>query len=281
MSFFDHLPGTGYVCAHRGARSIAPENTLLAFELAYRCGADLCEADVQFSADGEPIIFHDDTLERTTDIASLTAFLDRKPWRVADLNFAELHPLNCGTPFIDNDPFGTIASGEVDAELIARIRGQKIVRLEDLLRFCREFNYPFNLEIKDQHGQIGTGTVVASILDCLELTGMTDLTLVSSFNHDYLCEIGKLNAGVATAALVEVHPPEDLISYLQELGVTAYHPDWQICDAMLIDRLSQAGLRTNLWTVNDPVIAQRFMAAGAGFICTDWPQKLALESHSA
>lgn len=66
--FFDRLPGFGYVCAHRGARSIAPENTLLAFQQAVRAGADFLELDVHRVADGSLMVFHDETLTRTTDV---------------------------------------------------------------------------------------------------------------------------------------------------------------------------------------------------------------------
>ena len=52
------------VIAHRGASAYAPENTLPAFELAARQGADMIELDVQRSADGVLVIFHDDTTER-------------------------------------------------------------------------------------------------------------------------------------------------------------------------------------------------------------------------
>lgn len=68
-NFFDHVPGSGLVCAHRGARSIAPENTLLALDKARDCGAHCWESDVRLSGDGHLLIFHDDLLERTTDIA--------------------------------------------------------------------------------------------------------------------------------------------------------------------------------------------------------------------
>lgn len=90
MNFFERLSGYGYVCAHRGARSIAPENTMLALVEARRCGADLWEADVQFTADGKLVIFHDDRLERTTDISARPEYAGRKPWQIADFSLVEL-----------------------------------------------------------------------------------------------------------------------------------------------------------------------------------------------
>lgn len=280
MSFFERLSGHGYICAHRGARSIAPENTMLSLEEARRCGSDLWEADVQFTADGELVVFHDNTLERTTDVADHAEFRDRKPWEVADFTLSELQMLNLGDWFIQSDPFGTIAEGIVQESQFSAIRSQKISRLEEVLRYCRQYNFPFNLEIKDQHDRVSPQFIATTILDQLKVTGMEELTLVSSFNHDYLRQIKVTNSAVNTAALVEAAHPDDLVSYLKKLQVEAYHPDWHIADADLILRLKEEGIRVNLWTVNDMDKAREFIAAGAVFICTDWPQQLTRERHS-
>ncbi|MCK5914165.1 MAG: glycerophosphodiester phosphodiesterase, partial [Desulfuromusa sp.] len=106
-SFFDKFSGTGYVCAHRGARSIAPENTLLALKKSRDCGADLWETDIQATADGELVLFHDHTLERTTNILTLPEFSDRSSRKIADYTFAELEKLDTGSWFLRSDPFGT------------------------------------------------------------------------------------------------------------------------------------------------------------------------------
>src|ERR1700694_1070503 len=74
---------------HRGAMSLAPENTLAAFALAREVGADGVEFDVQLSADGEVVIIHDHTLERTTDGRGA----------VAERTLAELKKLDAGRWF--------------------------------------------------------------------------------------------------------------------------------------------------------------------------------------
>jgi glycerophosphoryl diester phosphodiesterase len=281
MSFFEHLSGTGYVCAHRGARSIAPENTMLALEEARRCGSDLWEADVQFTADGELVIFHDDNLVRTTDVVDYDQLKDRNPWAVSDFTLSELQMLNLGEWFIQTDPYGTIAAGTVQESQFPTVRAQRISRLEDVLRYCRQHDFPFNLEIKDQHDRLNSKVVAAAVLERLKSTGMEELALVSSFNHDYLRQIKEINPAIDTAALVEVTHPNDMINYLKHLQVSAYHPDWHITDADLIRQLKDEGIRVNLWTVNDMDKAREFIADGATFICTDWPQVLVKERHSA
>lgn len=272
--FFTRFPATGYICAHRGARSIAPENTLLALEQARLCGADLWETDVQMTADGELVLFHDDSLERTTDVATQSAFTARRPWPLADFSLPELQQLDAGSWFLQTDPFGTVAAGEIGAAAVSAIKRQQIPTLSAALDYCRRHDFAVNLEIKDQSGTAADGKIVAKVLDLLQATTSESLVLISSFNHHYLRQAKQLNPALATAALVEKVHPENLLDYLHELQVAAYHPEQSICDAALVRQLVAAGLRVNLWTVNDLQQARRLSAAGATFLCTDWPQRL-------
>ncbi|MFK5927114.1 MAG: glycerophosphodiester phosphodiesterase family protein [Desulfuromusa sp.] len=279
-SFFSRFSGTGYICAHRGARSIAPENTPMALEQARLCGADLWEMDVQATADGELVLFHDHTLERTTDVMTRLEFSDRSPWTLGEFTFAELKKLAAGSWFLQSDPFGTIAKGEVPKEDFPAIKAQRIPLLRVIMNTCRKYDFPVNLEIKDQTGTAADETIVEKILNLLKETHTEPLVLLSSFNHDYLRQAKRLNPTIATAALVKKHP-ENLFAYLRDLGVDAYHPDQLITDSVLIQQLTAIGMRVNLWTVNDLERAQYFIKAGATFICTDWPQRMVDSSHSA
>ena len=101
--------GVPLVFAHRGGRAIAPENTLVAFDAGIAAGADGLEFDVHLSRDGQVVIIHDGTLERTTDgsgtVAGRTAaelLLERMRERAAPMNVelpTELVPRpSCGPP---------------------------------------------------------------------------------------------------------------------------------------------------------------------------------------
>ncbi|SEA76879.1 glycerophosphoryl diester phosphodiesterase [Desulfuromusa kysingii] len=278
--FFARFSGTGYICAHRGARSIAPENTSMAFVKARLNGAHLYETDVHTTADGELVLFHDHTLGRTTDISTHPVLSERSSRPLAEFTYSELKTLDAGSWFISADPFGTIASGEVGKDDFSSIRGQRIPLLRDALADCYHHNFPLNLEIKDQTGTAADQTIVAQVMETIAATQTESLILISSFNHAYLRQIKQLNPAIATAALVEKSHPESLLSYLRDLGVDAYHPDQLITDAELIQQLTSNGIKVNLWTVNDAEKAQYFMAAGATFICTDWPQRLAAQRPS-
>ena len=280
-AFFQRFPGTGYICAHRGARSIAPENTHMALDKARQCGADMWETDVQASADGELVLFHDHELARTTNVAEHEAFSSRKPWPLSGFSATELSTLDAGSWFLANDPFCTLASGEVPEAEFPLIRSQKVPLLREALDYCRNNDFPLNLEIKDQTGTPADRTIVDAVLGLIAVTGTADLLLISSFNHAYLRRLRRQNRDIALAALVEGQHPDDLPRYLANLGVDAYHPDQRITDAELIGKVTAAGFPVNLWTVNELSQAQAFTRAGATAICTDWPQRMVGRCHSS
>src|SRR3984957_6809237 len=93
------------VVAHRGDSFHAPENTLEAARLAQQAGADAWELDVQLTRDGVPVVLHDESLLRTTDVA--TRFKDdpggRAGFRVSDFDFEEIRSLDAGSWFVAAD----------------------------------------------------------------------------------------------------------------------------------------------------------------------------------
>ena len=271
--FFDNLPKGGFICAHRGARSIAPENTILAMRRAKECGAHCWETDVRLSRDDELIIFHDPTLERTTDVASHKKYRSQKPWRTDQFTVAELLELDAGSWFLADDPFGTVASGEVTMEERAVIREQKIPLLREVLEFTKKHHFPVNLEIKDLETPPGDVAIVDQVIAMLRQTATMDLVLISSFRHEYLLQARALHPTIALAVLAKKQHPPDLNNYLDKLSATAYHPDKALCDPNLINDLQQAGFRINCWLVNDIGQARELLQAGVGVI-TCWPQRL-------
>ncbi|GKT23558.1 glycerophosphodiester phosphodiesterase family protein [Acidovorax sp. SUPP3334] len=88
----DAPPAQPQVIAHRGASGYLPEHTLAGYELAIRMGADFIEPDLQITKDGALVAIHDDTLNRTTNIATL--FAQRNGgYKVADFTLAEIRTL--------------------------------------------------------------------------------------------------------------------------------------------------------------------------------------------
>jgi len=272
--FFDRLPGTGYVCAHRGARTLAPENTMLAAELALEVGADYWEMDVQKVADGSLIVFHDDYLPRTTDVASRREFANRSPWQVSSFTLDELQQLNAGSWFADDSPYSTIVTSVVDKHRVKRMKEAKISTLKEALAFSRHNDFPINVEIKDQIESPGDLSIVKDVLKVIRKQEAEDLVLISSFNHAYLAEVHRLIPEIPLAVLVEDKHPEDIVGYLGALGSSVYHPDIRITDIELVRTLTKAGIKVAPWTMNYMDQAVDFIDAGCFGIITDYAHTL-------
>ncbi|HEX7556623.1 MAG TPA: glycerophosphodiester phosphodiesterase family protein, partial [Leptolinea sp.] len=111
--------------AHRGARSLAPENTLAAARKALEVGADLWECDVALTADGIPVILHDDNLRRTSNASSV--YPNRKPWKLQTFTLEELKKLDFGSWFLTTDPFKQIKLGQILPAELQKFVGEPIL----------------------------------------------------------------------------------------------------------------------------------------------------------
>ncbi len=164
--------------AHRGARSLAPENTLAAARKGLEIGADLWELDVAVTADGELVVIHDDTLERTSNAAQV--YPDRRPWLVNTFSLAELRKLDFGSWFNQTDPFKQIAAGAVTQEMQQRYVGEPIPTLREALVFTRDNHWRVNVEIKDATSTPGDQAVAEKVVALIEELGMVNQVLISS-----------------------------------------------------------------------------------------------------
>lgn len=254
------------IAAHRGFRSIRPENTLCAFEASLgHC--HYIELDVQVSSDGVPVIHHDDMTGRTCTLPH--SGLEHK--RIDSLSCDELKDLDFGSWFLLADPFKTLQNGVVTKQDIAGLMPQKILTLRELLAWRNSTGIPLNIEIKDQQGEKFDGQIVDLVLQEIKRAGCEDQLLISSFNHDYLRQIKKRYPALALGALQEGENPDGLLAYLHELGVSAYHPDQDLVDGVLIRQLRNQGIDVNIYTVNDVEQQKSFLRLGATSVITDFP----------
>jgi glycerophosphoryl diester phosphodiesterase len=257
--------------AHRGARSLAPENTLAAARVAFQIGADLWELDVAMTADGELFVVHDDTLERTSNVKAV--FPDRKPWSNHLFTLEEVKRLDFGTWFLEKDPFKQIAAGNVSKTELESYRGERAPTLREALTFTRDHNWRVNVEIKDLTGTPGDATVVEKAVTLVQALGMTDRVLISSFNHSYIERAKKAEPKIATAALVEAADP-DPAALLRRLNAQAYNPKVGEIRPADIPPLRDQGFDVYVWTVNDEQTMRALIDARVSGIFTDFPQVL-------
>ena len=257
--------------AHRGARSLAPENTLAAARLGLEIGADMWELDVAMTADGELVVLHDDTLERTSNARQV--FPDRSPWLVHTFTLDELRQLDFGSWFNETDPFKQIASGAVTEEMQQRYVGEPIPTLREALTFTKENNWRVNVEIKDATGFPPDKDLPEKVVALIKALQMTDRVLISSFNHNYLTRVKAANPNLPLAALVE-SPPDDPIALVQGLGALGYNPGIKRLNPNDIPAIRQAGVEVYVWTVNDEATMRRLIDNNVSGIFTDFPQLL-------
>lgn len=184
------------IFAHRGSSGTHPENTLPAFAQAVRAKADGIELDVQMTKDGQLVIIHDDTVDRTTDGRG----------RVCEKNFAELRKLNAGSWF---DPSYT---------------STKIPTLKEVLDLlvARDFNGVLDIELKtDQAEYLGIEFKVSDLLT----NGDWPFTyFYTSFNYGTLERIHKLEPTTAISAIMG-HSEEKVAQALTTDFIEGIHPD--------------------------------------------------------
>ncbi len=250
MYFLELFNRNGLIAAHRGARSVAPENTLSALKKSIgHC--DFIEVDVQLSRDGIGIIMHDDTLERTTNVSKIDAYKTRAPYRVSDFTFEELSTFDYGSWFRENSSY------------------EPLLSFRDALYFIKTHQLFINIEIKDIHEYFSDEKVISTLLGDIKNYRVQHLVLLSSYRHEYLPLCKKRLPNVPTAALVENEHPPKLIEYLNNLHVDAYHLNDELVDEETVCKLKNAGFFVNVYTVNDPKRVQQLFSMGVNGVFSD------------
>ncbi|MFP6665290.1 MAG: glycerophosphodiester phosphodiesterase [Deltaproteobacteria bacterium] len=244
--------------AHRGGALEAPENTLEAFRNGIAAGADYLELDVHASADGEIVVMHDPTLERTTNGSG----------EVRRHTLAELQALDAGYTFLDE-------------EGRASFRGQG-VRIPTLAEVCREFpDTAINMEIKQAEPNI-----IRAVLDVLAANDATARSLVAAEKASLMEPIRREVAG---KDFFLGFATEDIIAFLQviEAGeVDSYEPvgfalqipaeflGSPLVTPELVEAAHGRGIEVHVWTVDVEAEMDRLLDLGVDGLMTDRPTLL-------
>ncbi len=218
------------------------------------------------------MVTHDPTLLRTSDASNKRNGLGLESLDVENWDAAQLKTLDMGSWFIEADPFHTIKEQKVSVEQLRSELPQTIMTLEELLLHPALTAIPLNIEIKNHTGQKHDKIVAEETMNIIKKTQSEERVLISSFKHEYLLMCNKLAPNVPTGALQRDFHPPDLVEYLQALSVAAYHPREDITDRALITQLRAAGIRANVFTVNDKRRQEELFQQGATSIITDFPE---------
>ena len=257
--------------AHRGARSVAPENTLLAAKRAYEIGADLWETDVTVTSDYHLILMHDNLLLRTTNVSH--CFASRKDQPVHQFSLEEIRKLDAGAWFLDQDPFGQIAANMVSSNQLNACKGEKVPTVEEALVFTRQCQWKINLELKILPRKMDGFPLVPRILELIDRVAIaTDQVVISSFKHHWLREIRTLCPSIRTQALVG-DTKERKINW-GNFEFETYNVNHLLIDEIQIRSVQRKGKQINLFTVNDIVDMLHYQKLGVAGLFTDFPQRL-------
>jgi glycerophosphoryl diester phosphodiesterase len=263
------------IAAHRGARSLAPENTLAAARVALAAGAGMMEIDVRMSRDGELVLIHDSNLQRTSDAP--VKFPDRSPWLVHDFTLDELRTLDFGSWFNDTDPFGQIAAGKISSSELVKYSGEPVVTLEEAILFTIRNDWLLNIEIKDLSGSPGHESIVEKVDTLVRSLGAVEKVLVSSFNLHYLALIRKFDREIKAGVLADCFQ-SDPVQLMHDLDAFTYNPRLQAVRPWQIRRLKQKGFGVLVWVLNKPWLAGALFSMGADGIFTDFPQRFSTDA---
>lgn len=233
------------VVAHRGNSSVAPQNTMAAFDAAWRVGADFIELDIQATADGDAAVIHDATLDATTSGSGA----------VADHSAAEITALDAGSWFSPS------------------YAGERVPLLSDVLEFLRTRpEIGLVLEIK---GDWPAGPL-GRVLDAVAAPFLAGRLVVESFSPATMAAARELAPQLRRELLV-ASADVGLLDLCAELDVSGVGPDGRLLlqEPDLLGRLHQVGLTVTPWTLNEPAQWALALEAGVDGIVTDRPDRLA------
>ena len=256
---------------HRGARSLAPENTLAALIKAWEIGADGAEVDVRVSADGHLVIHHDATLARTTNVSE--CFPDRAAQPLSTFLLEELRTLDAGSWFIDSDPFSQISSGNVSFTELEGMYNLRIPTLEELLLFIKEKQWQINLELKRVSRPLQDFPLAEEVVTCIEQADVDPAQVVlSSFFHPYLERIQQVRPDLEVQALIGSRGAGR--NNWGNYTYRTYNANEAYIDRDQVVRAIEHGCRANLYTVNNTGMMGTYLDWGVSSLITDYPQRL-------
>ena len=252
------------VYAHRGSSYEYPENTLLSFEKAAKVkGIAGIEFDVQLTKDGEIVVIHDESIDRT---------LDGKGF-VRDYTLEELKKFNV-TPSGQDEPF-VDENGE-------HLHVPTLRELFDLLQpYCKNNGLILNIELKNSvYPYEG---MEQKVIDLVAEYKLQENIIYSSFNHDSLAVVKDINPAAITATL-----DADMLKCIEgmlRVNADGVHPGsaGMTVNMDTVERVKEAGIPVRMWNSVEPLFGQprrlkecdldKYAVFGADVIMTNVPDR--------
>jgi glycerophosphoryl diester phosphodiesterase len=237
------------VAAHRGGAGLWPENSLLAFRQALALGVDALEFDLHMTADGEVVVLHDPTLERTTTGAG----------RVRNLKLADL----AGARLKARD-------GTVTDELIPTFA--------QVLDLASKGSAELLPEIKVDANRQRYDRIEDKVLALVRARGLSARTTIQAFQPETIRRLRELEPKARTMLLVargDVERgrarPAEAVRRARDLGATDLGMNHRLIDADVMAAARADGVRVSAWTVNDEADIRRMIDLGVDVVMSDRP----------
>ena len=230
---------------HRGFSGCYPENTMLAFEKALEAGCEGMEFDVHLTKDGQLVIIHDETVDRTS----------AGHGRIRDMTYEELCRINLNYP----DKFGD------------RFPFQRIPTLREYFELVKDRDMISNIELKT--GVYEYPGIEQAVYDLIREYRLEDRVIISSFNHHSVLRMKAIDPSLVCGFLSETWIL-DAGDYVKRHGVEAYHPQFHMLTPAETADLQSHGVRINTWTVNEEEDIREMLRIGVDGIISNFPDRV-------
>ena len=253
------------ILAHRGGAALAPECSLAAFENAAKLGVHGFEIDIRLTKDEEIIVFHDEDLDRVTNLNG----------KVANYTLAQLKEADLGHHFVDLEGANSY-----------RGCGEKIITLDELLDA-----YPqmlINIDIKDAPHTYEGSLMPSKLWRLLEEKQVYKRVVVTSFYDEQIDRFNLYAQNTVALGAGEKEVKKAYTAYTSQFK-HLYHPKadvfqipvksnvFPLDSAGFIKHITSLNIPVHYWTINDPVVMRKLIQNGAKGIITDRPD-IAIEA---
>ncbi len=280
------------VQGHRGARALAPENTLSGFQRALAIGVSTLELDVVLSAEGVPVVSHDTTPNPDITRDATGRWLQARGQPFHRLTLAQIAEYDVGRV----NPSSRYARDFAQQQGHDGERIPTLAAVFDLARRLRADHVRFNIELKRNPERPEESpepeAFVRAVLDVIQAQGMASRSGLQSFDWGLLKIVQRLapevplaflsvqrprannlQSGVWSAGLREADFP-DAPALLAAAGARLWSPNFNDLNRRLVERAREEGLRVIPWTVNEVPDMERLIDWGVDGIITDHPDRL-------
>ncbi|QPC46812.1 glycerophosphodiester phosphodiesterase [Mangrovibacillus cuniculi] len=230
------------IFAHRGAAGTYPENTMLAFEKALEVGADGIELDVQLSADGEVVVIHDETIDRTTNGSG----------EVRNFTLQELQSFQASYTFNVGNRFTPIPT------------------LREVFQFLTTNRLVCNIELKNS--VVEYFGLDRKVFELIQEFGLSDRVIISSFHHRSLMHMKQFAPQLEYSPLYgePLFQPWD---YVRMMGLSSVHPAYRTLDTFTVQKFAENNIAIRCYTVNAKKRIKQALIWGVEAIFTDYPER--------